>query len=73
MEVSDCGKKQANINQLGNPKLVLSKVIGVRGFAGFASARSPTESTAAGREGLGMGGSRPFHNRLLSSFLLQVY
>lgn len=59
MEVSDCGKKQANINQLGNPKLMLSEVIGVRGFAVFASSHSPMESTVAGQEGLGMGGSHP--------------
>jgi len=73
MEVSNCGKKQANINQLGNPKLVLSKVIGVRGFAVFASPRSPAESAAAGKRAWGWVEAVPFDNCMLPSFFLQVY
>lgn len=73
MEVSDCGEKQANVNQLGNPKVVLSKVIRVRGLAVFASPCGLMESTTVELEGLGMGGRHPFPNHLLSSFFLQVY
>lgn len=71
-------KKQADINQLGNPKLVLWEVTGVRGFCRICIRMLPDgEHRGGAKGGLGVGGSRPpsitvcFPLFLL--FFLQVY